>query len=250
MVDESFKNILNPSHIEFVAKVAHDLKAPLNAIVGFSSMLQNDLTGLEENQFKQLQLIYQSARKLEDRINSILEFINMVARKTKVEDEWIDIKAFLGFEIEQLQDSARQQGCDLVLKVQKDLLEVFVKPKLFSRVVHELLTNAINNTKNGTVTVEALGDSIPDDDGYRLEIAVLDTGSGLSEVQMGKISQSLAAQDDDAMQRFAGLGLGLGLARRAAWDLGCKLKVQPNNNHQSGACFTFVMDLDNKEIRK
>jgi len=209
---------------EFMAHVSHDLKTPLNAVIGFTSvLLQDPKTGPDKRH--QLQLVYDSARLLLSRIDALCNFYRMEGGVIVPEKESLQTAGLLSEIGESFRPAAEKKG--LVLQIQAPgSATLNLSSRLLRFVLEELLANAIKYTPSGTVTLEASGDAAT------TAIAVADSGPGIKAETLESIRASLAGEGWD------GLGLGLALARQAALLMGAQLEVESSD---AGSRFTLVL---------
>jgi len=233
---------------EFVANIGHDLKTYLNPIIGFTSVLLLDKAGLDSDQVHQLDLIYSSARQLLKRIDAMVEFQRLSTGAPAGLVDWVSTREVF-LEVNQIfQDSAAQRGISLVDSLETAPARLRTNRMMLNRVLNELVANALKFTETGTVTLTAKRGEPPEPQKVRLRFCVVDTGSGIGPKPLAILQASLEAAPDLASQSFAGLGLGLALAREAARRLGGWLEVKSTPNQ--GSTFSLIVDFFEDDLEE
>jgi signal transduction histidine kinase len=226
---------------DFVANIGHDLKTYLNPIIGFTSVLLLEKTNLNSDQVHQLDLVYRSARQLLERIDAMVEFQRLIAGAKADQVDWVSIRE-LFLEVNQtFTEAAAQQGISLLENLEAAPARLRTSRLMLTRVLKEFVSNAVKFSEAGTVTLKTERIKQPDPQKVRLRFCVADSGSGLSPQLLTVLRAGFAAAPDSAKQSFAGLGLGLALAREAAKRLGGWLEV--DSLPDQGSTFSLFVDF-------
>ncbi|MFH1842488.1 MAG: histidine kinase dimerization/phospho-acceptor domain-containing protein, partial [bacterium] len=157
---------------EFLARMSHDLRTPMNAIIGYARILLRKLQGqVDDRQYQNLENIQTSAHHLLDLINDILDLSKAEAGRIETHPETVELKRLFN---ECLAKSAPLVNPGVELRQQIDDIETLhTDPARLGRAIKNLLNNAAKFTETGTITLSAhRTDS-------RVEIAVADTGTGI-----------------------------------------------------------------------
>jgi signal transduction histidine kinase len=226
---------------EFMINVSHELKTPLNAVIGFSSVLLQDKQ-LDSEKVHQLQLIYKSARVLLERIDALCDFYRLQAGAFQSGSEWLQVDQLLRQSAEHFREAGEQKGLPVEVGAQTLPARIRVSQKLIDFVLRELISNAVKYTNSGSVTLDGSVEPDAQDGRCIVSISVADTGSGLGPEALENISAALSSDS------FAGLGLGLALSREAAAQLGGRIEVK--NNPASGCTFVLVLNLPEGDLER
>lgn len=228
---------------EFVGTVSHDLKTPLNAIVGFTSVLLADAARLEPEQARQLRLIYDSARSLLARINDLLEFHRIEAGRYQRQAVWLQPDELIAQLVAEHAERADEQGVKLVAEPGPTGVRIHSDANLIRRVLGELLDNAIRFGGPGQVrlAVEAPAGQTT----LRLEVS--DPGTGWRADRGEQLARALDPQASDLERSYQGLGLGLALAREAARLLGGTIELHAGPGQPTR--FALVLTLEAQSIQ-
>ena len=220
---------------QFLANMSHEFRTPLNAILGYTSMLLQGVSGeMSSPQKNKLLRVDSNARHLLSIINDILDISRVEAGKMPLHLEDFDLGALISelfAEVEPLIQRARLQ---VFTDLQQPVPQLYSDRQKVKQVVLNLLTNAIKFTPEGHVKVV-----VRDDPGGEVRIAVQDSGIGIAPADQEKVFEDFRQADNSVTREYGGAGLGLAICRRLAkmLDGRIELKSQPGE----GSVFTLVI---------
>lgn len=224
----------------FMAGVSHDLKTPLNSVIGFTSVLLQGAEGLQAEQLHQLRLVAQSANRLLGRLDALVEFFRLRAGIITPRPDWF-VPGPVITRVLEATEGART-GKDVVEGALPGRIRA--DARLFERVMRELVANG--NSHGGGVTRLVCGcqdEARPET--MRLQVDVHDEGPGLASARAAAMVRSLGpvflAGDDQQDKSYQELGLGLALAREAAGLLGGWIELE--SQEERGCRFSLVLEL-------
>jgi signal transduction histidine kinase len=230
---------------EFVGTVSHDLKTPLNAIVGFTSVLLADATGFAPEQKHQLQLVYDSARSLLERINALLEFYRLEGGRITAAPEWFMPAELLAALVETHREAAARAGVELASPPPgRGPQRLRADARLIRRALDELVDNAIRFGGAGPCRLDLTAQPAAAG-GLQVRFAVRNAATGVAADRRQALAVSLAPQPDPLARSYAGLGLGLALAREAARALGGFIAL---DEVEGRARFSLVLELADQDV--
>ena len=213
----------------FFSSVSHDIRTPLNAIVGFSDLLGQGVAD-EAERARCLSSIRSSAKVLARLVDDVLDLSKLESGKLEIVEEPTDVPVLVRGVVTAC-DIARTRK-SLILQTRIDKMPcVSVDPHRLRQILFNLLSNACKYTDRGTVSVRVLWR-----DGM-LELAVSDTGKGISRENQARIFQPFVQLPDKNHRE--GTGLGLPICRRLAELMGGELTVVSD----VGAGSTFALTL-------
>ncbi len=228
----------NQAKSQFLANMSHELRTPLNAIIGYSEMLIEEATELEQNEFvSDLGKIRTAGKHLLGLINDILDFSKIEAGKMEVLVEPVDVAELLA--------EVQSTIAPLVAK-NNNRLEIATGPRLgtmqsdqtkLRQNLFNLLSNASKFTKEGLITVAV--DRFAGADGDWIRFAVSDSGIGMTPEQKGRLFQAFTQADAATTRNYGGTGLGLAITRHFCRMLGGDINV----DSVLGEGSTFTMTL-------
>ncbi len=209
----------NRSKSEFLANMSHELRTPLNAIIGFTGVLKDGMAGpVNEEQAKQLGMVYGSARHLLALINDILDLSKVEAGRVDIVSERFLLAPFLEEIHALMKPLATAKG--LALRWESRCLESLISDRgKLRQVLVNLLGNAIKFTEAGSVML-----SCRQVDGEVI-IEVTDTGIGIAPADQARIFNTFEQADTSSEREYEGTGLGLAICRRFVEMLGGSIRV-------------------------
>jgi signal transduction histidine kinase len=220
---------------QFLANMSHEFRTPLNAILGYTSMLLQGMGGeLTPQQTQMLTRVDSNGKNLLSLINDILDISRIEAGKMPVhfgEFRVSDIVPELLAELDPM--IARSK-----LAVETDLGQV---PLLRSdrqkvkQILLNLITNALKFTPKGSVTIATAYDA----EKRTITASVIDTGIGISEADQAKLFSDFQQADSSPTRQYGGAGLGLSICRRLAAMLGGRITLESKVGE--GSTFTLVL---------
>ena len=218
----------------FLAMMSHELRTPLQAVLGYTDLLLLDgAASLAREQIEDLEHIRAGARRMMTLIDQLLDLSRMEAGRLELAAEPVDLAEI----IEQVrQDIAPQiaaQGLALTIDLPASLPPALGDPERIRQILLNLAGNAVKFTEEGAVRITACraGDGV--------EVAVRDTGIGISAEALPSIFEEFRQVDGNLTRRYGGAGLGLAIARKLAQQMGGDIRVVSS----PGAGSTFTLRL-------
>ena len=229
---------------EFMANISHEVRTPLNGIIGMTELV---LAGPLADQSRQyLKLVRSSADSLLHIINDILDFSRIEAGHLRFDHAAFDLSARLAATVEPLGVSARRKGLTFTVRQAPDLPSVLVgDPGRLGQVLTNLVGNAIKFTDQGGITVEtALAPAVAGDTTglARVLLTVRDTGIGIPADKHALIFDAFTQADGSTSRRFGGTGLGLSIVASIGKRMGGTLDIQSEPG--KGSTFLVVLPFE------
>ncbi len=215
----------------FFSTVSHDIRTPLNAIVGFAELLERGVPDPDERA-RFISAIRSSGKLLVRLVNDVLDLSKLEIGKLEIIEEPTDVPA-LAREVIAACDGLRKGKALTVRAFIADMPCVSVDPQRIRQLLYNLLSNAYKYTDSGTVTVRVSWH------GGTLELSVSDTGKGISEEDLGRILQPFVQLADK--NHRDGTGLGLPICQKLAALMGGDLQI----SSKLGVGSSFVVSLPN-----
>jgi signal transduction histidine kinase/DNA-binding response OmpR family regulator len=229
--------VANRTKSQFLANMSHELRTPLNAIIGYSEILQEDAADSGQEQLvPDLKKIEGAGRHLLGLINDILDLSKVEAGKMDVFIEDIDISTLLDEVKSIITPLVAKNGNKLELHLADHIGSMRTDRTKVKQCLLNVLSNASKFTQNGklTVEVERLETNRP-----MIQIAISDTGIGMSEEQLGRLFQAFSQADASTTKKFGGTGLGLVITRHFCRLLGGDITVA--SQVSAGSTFTITL---------
>jgi PAS domain S-box-containing protein len=194
---------------EFVAHLAHELKAPLHTLSLYSEMLQNEEDNPTELQLEATNVISDEVERLARLINNLLSMTKIEMGTLKLDRQRVKLIDLVRDTTESLMRNARDKELTFELDLPNDVIPVLIDKNVLRIAISNLLTNAIKySDAGGTVTV-----SVNENDDA-VTICVADTGIGIPQEAQAEIFEKFYRVEGEQMNNRSGHGLGLALARQ------------------------------------
>ena len=225
----------------FLSMMSHELRSPLNGILGFAQLLQLD-KGMSERALNGLNIIRQSGDHLLTLINDILDMSKAEAGRMELYPEPVGLAEFLRVVASIVSVRAEQKSLVFTTDIDFDIPHsVLMDAKRMRQVLLNLLSNAVKFTDQGEVTfrVRRMAQASRS---ATLRFEVIDTGVGLSEAQQGRLFRPFE-QVGAAERRTDGTGLGLVIAGQLVQAMGSVVQVQSTPGQGSRFWFDVVLPL-------
>jgi PAS domain S-box-containing protein len=202
--------IANRAKSQFLANVSHELRTPLNAIIGFSEVMSGELMGpLGSAIYKGYAGdIHESGRHLLAIINDILDLSRVEAGQTAINETRVEIHRLVAACLTLVRGRANDGGLAVSVDASSDTPEILGDERLLKQTLLNLLSNAIKFTpRGGTIRIATRLTRTG------LEIAVSDSGIGMSESELAKIAKPFVQLENWLVRKYEGTGLGLSIAK-------------------------------------
>jgi signal transduction histidine kinase len=208
---------------QFVSSVSHELRTPLNAIIGLTEMMVTNAARFgTEKALEPLKRVNAAGTHLLGLINQVLDLSKIEAGKLELNPESVNLAPLIDEVIGTAGQLAEQNRNRLVVEAQENLGTVSIDPMRLRQILLNLLSNACKFTKQGEVKLKARKVA---DGGNWIELAVSDTGIGMTPDQQAKLFAEFAQADSLTARRFGGTGLGLAISRKLARMMGGDVTV-------------------------
>lgn len=231
---------------QFLANINHEMRTPLNGIIGMSEILAG--TPLSDNQLDYIQTINTSGQELLTIINDLLSINEIEEGKLVLNAARIETADFISKLEEQYQQTFAHKLLDFQISREDNFPARFIADKQkINQVVKNLLSNALKFTPEGSVRVEFRHRSTADST-YYISITVADTGIGIKKENAEKIFELFTQQENNDSRKFSGLGIGLSICSRIADFLNGKIEFESIPGQ--GSSFTFSFPAKSPEAGK
>lgn len=227
---------------DFVAVVSHEVRTPMNGVLGMARLLQD--TPLNEEQQECVDTVVGSGEALLTIIDDLLDISKLEADKLQLET--ISFIATDVVDQSMAVMSARAEEKSLIFKysIDPDLPAVLIgDPFRLRQVLLNLISNAIKFTEGGTITVGVKVKQAKDDVA-NIVFAVSDTGQGVSEENQSKLFSEYSQASVDVARKYGGTGLGLAICRRLVEMMGGEISLESELGKGSTFSFNAVFAID------
>ena len=214
--------------------MSHELRTPLNAIIGLTEMMVTNAArfGTEKAQ-EPLNRVHRAGTHLLGLINQVLDLSKIEAGKLELSPQSVSLAPLIDEVIGTARQLAEQNSNRLIVECQDNLAPITVDPMRLRQILLNLLSNACKFTKQGEVALRVKRVANGRD---WIELAVSDTGIGMTPEQLAKLFEEFSQAEATTAQKFGGTGLGLAITRKLARMMGGDVTV--TSEPGKGSVFT------------
>lgn len=225
---------------EFIANMSHEIRTPVNAILGFSMILDKQITDVQQKQH--LQTIKNSCNTLLSIINDILDLSKFDAGGQRLRLEAVDLAG----EIRNIKETYRYEQQRKSISIEVSIDERLPRFLLLDgirirQILLNLVGNAVKFTEQGSVTISALTSGEGSAPGsVKLLLIVEDTGIGIEKEQQKRIFEPFIQTEHQNVRKYGGTGLGLAIVKRFVELMGGSIEVESAVGN--GSTFTVTLE--------
>lgn len=219
---------------DFLAVTSHELKTPLNGIIGLAGTLLDGAAGpVADTLRKNIETIKHSGLRLATLVDGILDMTEVQNKKIRIDPKPVALRDLADEVLTVMRPAANQKKLLLLSVIPVELPAVLADKDRLAQILFNLLGNAIKFTDTGTVTLKATVTA------QGINISVKDTGIGIAPENQSRIFNSFEQLEGANTRRYGGLGLGLTVCRQLVQLHGSKIEVESQPGH--GSEFSFVL---------
>ncbi|MDR0842474.1 MAG: diguanylate cyclase [Acidobacteriota bacterium] len=231
-----YLNRLNELKDEFLANTSHELRTPINGIIGIVESMVDGATGpLSGEQKYNLVIVANSGKRLSHMINDIMDFTKLKNREIELQIKPVDLKTIVGTVLVLSKSLVKGKELALVNELDGELPAVDADENRIQQILYNLIGNAIKFTEKGTVSVSAKVV------GGMVAVTVADTGIGIPEGKFARIFESFEQVDGSTAREYGGTGLGLSITKKLIELHGGTIGVESKMGE--GSRFTFTIPV-------
>lgn len=225
---------------EFVANVTHELRTPVNGIMGNTLELLEEEA--DEKRLQKLRMIERGCKDMHALINNILDFSKLESGKFTIEKREFCFREMMDYVKANHINKITEKGLDFFMTISPEIPEYIIGDELrIGQIINNLLSNACKFTSVGKITVEVVK-TAQTEDRIELFFIVLDTGIGIDKEGQDKLFKSFSQVDASISRRYGGTGLGLNISKQLVELMDGNIHVQSEPG--KGTMFSFHIWVD------
>src|SRR5260221_3991045 len=227
---------------QFAANISHELRTPINLIVGFTEMILSGSGSYDEAlpsaYWKDMNTICRNAEQLQKLINDVLDISRIETGQMVVVKENTDVRSVLNEAADLVRETLQDKGLEFMVQIPNQLPSIWIDRVRVRQIILSLLENAIRFTDRGHITLQTF---VKD---AELIISITDTGIGIPPQELEPIFEGLRQLEGSLSRSRNGSGLGLTLSRQFAELHGGRLWAESQGKTGQGSTFWLALPLE------
>ena len=222
---------------DFLATMSHEVRTPLNAIMGMAQMLRT--RNPDPDTAESAIVILEASESLKTIVDDVLDFARIQRGRMTLDEHPFDLAHVARATAALFRAAANQKGIGIDVTFSPDAeLTVSGDSRRYRQVLTNLVNNAIKFTKGGSVRVEVSCSEVSEEE-LLVATCVSDTGIGIPKEHQGRVFHAFSQVDSSSTREHGGTGLGLSIAKELTEMMGGTIKV--DSDGKSGTAITFTM---------
>ena len=230
----------NKAKSSFLANMSHELRTPMNAIIGYTEMLQEEAEDLndEDDLFSDdLTKIHSAGKHLLSLINDVLDLSKIESGKMELYNEKFELAPLTEDIASTIHSLIAKNGNELKVELGEEVGQMHADITKIRQSLFNLLSNAAKFTKEGTITLSV--DRLTEEGSDWITFAVSDTGIGVAQDKLDSLFEEFSQADESTTRQYGGTGLGLAITKRFCEMMGGSIVV----TSELGVGTTFTIRL-------
>ena len=221
---------------EFLALMSHELRNPLNGVVGFTSLLMN--TDLNRAQREHIAMIHSSGETLLGMIDEILDFNRIDTSKPEINESPFSLRHLINEIADSFRFHATRKKLEIRVEYPTDVSDsVKGDHQRIRQVLSNLMSNAVKFTEEGSVEIKVSESRDNSSDETLLSIEFIDTGIGIDKEESARLFAPFSQANQTIAGRFGGTGLGLVISKNLSDAMGGRISLESELGAGSTFCF-------------
>lgn len=234
----------NQAKSDFVAKVSHEIRTPINAIVGMNEMILREIENEDIREYAND--VRDSSMLLLRIVDELLDSSKIESGKMEIVPVPYDMGSLLNDLYNMISVKTKEKGLDLIFDVDPDIPREYCgDDKRIRQILLNILSNAVKYTNQGCVTLKVR--CLRGESDVVFHYSVKDTGIGIRQEDIGKIYDTFQRFDLSKNRDVEGTGLGMGIAQQLLNLMGSELRIESEYGRGSEFSFDLVQKIVNRE---
>lgn len=233
------KNLLKD---QFLSNISHELRTPLNGILGFAELATYDLEQQGDPKvLEYARYINQSANRILLLLNNIIDYYELESNELAINEEAIGLDPIFKSILDEHKAQATQQDVKVTTQIE-DHLNIKADIKFFTRILSNLVQNAIKFSTGGHVKIEAINCF----SNNRVVIKISDNGVGIDEEHLNRIFLPFNQESTGTTRLYQGAGMSLPLAKKVIQQMSGNITIQSEKGNGTQVTITMPSTMDNR----
>jgi len=236
-LNNSLNNLNHVNNLKdiFLSKISHDIRTPLNGILGFSEILETELALLEDpTLFEFANGISQGGQSLVLLLNNILDISMLDSNKMQLEFKNLNTKELIQRIVDNHYHEASLKGIKLIY-ANETIPNIHTDGQLFTKIITLILNNSIKFTEKGFIKIS----HHHDEENNNIVLSIKDTGIGIDKVYIDQVFEPFRQESLGYSTSYQGAGLGLPLAKKMVIKLNGDIKIESEKGSGTTVTLTF-----------
>ncbi len=230
---------------EFLANTSHELKTPLNGIIGIAESLIDGATGqLSKQTIFNLSLIASSGRRLNHLVNDLLDFSQLKHKEIELNIKPVGLREVTDIVLMLSQPLVKNKPLELINNIEQSLPPIDADENRLQQILYNLVGNAIKFTESGIIQVSA---RVVDQE---IEVSVSDTGIGIPADKLEQIFESFEQANGSISREYGGTGLGLAITKQLVQLHGGNIRAESKVGNGARLSFTLPLSKGRLEMKQ
>ena len=232
--------LANQAKSEFLATISHELRTPMNGVLGMTELLLE--TKLDSAQFEYTQAVKESAGSLLNIINQVLDFSRIEADAIELNLNPFCLKTLIDETMSIFKIQGRISGLEIDSSIAPDIpFNVVGDRERIKQILINLLGNSLKFTKTGSISLDLCREHEAQNGKVKIKFEVRDTGIGLPEGNTENLFAAFTQADMSSTRHYGGTGLGLAISQELVTLMNGQIWCK--NNEPNGCSFFFTIEL-------
>ena len=229
----------NAAKSDFLFNMSHDIRTPMNALLGYSELMKRELTDPKLLDYQEK--MEQSGNLLLSIINNVLDMARIESGKVELDEDYVKIRDIYQGVYKFFQAEAEKKGIRLEMEYEVQHEHVICDETKNREVFLNLISNAVKYTASGgAVTIRITELDCDREDYVRIQTQVIDTGIGMSEEFLPSLFEAFARERNTTAGKVAGTGLGMPIVKKYVDMMGGSIEAESKLGE--GSKFTVIME--------
>ena len=230
---------VNAAKSDFLFNMSHDIRTPMNALLGYSELMKRELTDPKLLDYQEK--MEQSGNLLLSIINNVLDMVRIESGKVELDEDYVQIRDIYHGVYKIFQAEAEKKGIRLEMEYEVQHEHIICDETKNREIFLNLISNAVKYTASGgTVTIRITEIDCDREDCVRIQTQVIDTGIGMSEEFLPSLFEAFSRERNTTAGKVAGTGLGMPIIKKYVDMMGGSIEAESKLGE--GSKFTVIME--------